>query len=77
MNVRKGSRVYWHGTFPNPQQAGTVVAEGNLRHIVRWDNRGDAVLVWANMLGKIVDGRLVCPLDSPCGYCHEGNRSDE
>lgn len=69
VSVRPGSRVYWHGTFPDSYMQGIVVATGELNHEVRWDGRETTNLVSVEAVGKIVGGKFVCEYGKDCGRC--------
>lgn len=68
--VRPGSRVYWHGIFPDPTKQATVKRPGKMRHEILWDGSDTPVLVGVTALAKVLRGRPVCPYaPDSCGYC--------
>jgi len=67
--VRPGSRVYWHGTFPDTTKQGTVKQVGEIRHEVLWDGEDATRLVAVSALAKILRGKPVCPYPQGCGRC--------
>lgn len=68
-NVRPGSRVYWHGVFPEPTKQGTVKEVGTVTHLVLWDGSKEPSPVWPSAVGKVLRGKPTCPLTPKCGRC--------
>lgn len=69
LSVRPGSRVYWHGTFPDPKKQGKVIRTGTIRHEVLWDDATEVTLVPVGQLGKVVNGKFICEYGKDCGRC--------
>lgn len=67
--IGRGSRVYWHGVFPDTAKRATVKRPGTMNHEVTWDGSDRVTLVQVGALAKIVRGRPVCPYKPACGYC--------
>lgn len=64
---RKGSRVYWHGVFPDFAKQGTVMQAGkgdDLRQLVRWDGSTEAHLEYTGAIKKVNEHRTCA-----CGRC--------
>ena len=56
-------QVFWHGSPPNINKRGRIVARGTLRHEVLWDGTDEPVLEWIGSL------RLVSDFGRCCEYC--------
>jgi hypothetical protein len=66
--VRTGTRVYWHGTFPDINKKGTVTLStrpGDIRVSVAWDSRpNNPSLEWVTAIARVIDHRRC-----DCGRC--------
>lgn len=62
--MNAGQRVYWHGLFPRPDDQGTIVRTGTLRHEVRWDRTPDQITLTPVNALQSVKAAPKC-----CAYC--------